>query len=428
MFYFNLSLHSLLTNRRQYISLFLVCMAGVTIILFASFVSQGMLKSVKQKAIQYYGGELQFLGGENLGTTCADETIEELKAFVPERVQFYKRFNYDAANTSFFFEGESVRQRVIMGVDFNAEKDLFSHFVFESGNAQYSGDYDMVLLSSKIASKLGVKTGDTVTVQMRTIHGYTNTREVQVQGIFLDSSMFGMYTSYMNLDALRSLSDYDSSYVNRICLYYGNGGPDQAEINKLQKQLETKFNMYPLCNDKNEFYHALLDDKSVQKPLYGLITLDANIKELHMITDAIKLVFVLITVVLILIIAVGIGSTYRVIVMKRTTEIGTYRALGMKPEGVRTLFLTEILLLLIFGFIAGICLALIAVKILSLFNLSFIPAFDLFLSEGHLVPSISVLKMLEYLAIIIVTTMLSVLFTIRNIVHLSPVGALATTN
>ena len=185
--------------------------------------------------------------------------------------------------------------------------------------------------------------------------------------------------------------------------------------------------MYPLTDNKRAFYDVLEKDDS-QKPIYALITLDANIKDLGMITRAIKLIVLLITVILVAIIAIGIASTYRVIILKRTVEIGTYRALGMKTNGVRMVFITEILLLLFTGFICGIVLALISSKIISLFNFAFIPAFDVFLKEGHLAPVYSLWNTLKYLFVIIVTTILIVLFTIQKLIRLSPVKALATTN
>ena len=184
--------------------------------------------------------------------------------------------------------------------------------------------------------------------------------------------------------------------------------------------------MYKLTDDKNQFF-AVLYDEAAPKPLFALITLDANIKDLQMLIDAIKAIVILITIILMAIISVGIGSTYRVIVMRRITEIGIYRALGMKPEGIRTLFLTETFFLLLAGCTAGILLSAAATGILARFNFSFIPAFDIFLTDGHLMPQVRLAKIATLLGTIIVTTLLSVLFTIRSAVHISPVGALATT-
>ena len=135
----------------------------------------------------------------------------------------------------------------------------------------------------------------------------------------------------------------------------------------------------------------------------------------------------LIIIVLMVIISVGIGSTYKIIIMKRITEIGTYRALGMKPGSVKFLFLTESFYLLVAGFLAALLMTGLIMGLLTQFSFSFIPAMDIFLENGRLRPTASALKSVTLFFIIAVTTISSMLFTIRNVVSISPVGALATT-
>ena len=134
----------------------------------------------------------------------------------------------------------------------------------------------------------------------------------------------------------------------------------------------------------------------------------------------------MIVVMLVLIISVGISSTFRVIILKRAVESGTFRALGMKPSGLMALYFTEILLLLVSGTLLGFAASLVVVKIASAYNLSFVSGFDLFLTGGHLAPYLNVGETLVLLSVIFVTTLGAVLFTLRKLVHVSPVGALAT--
>ena len=427
MFYVRLSLASLYNNRRQYTSLFSVCVAGVAIMLAAVTITDGMLRAVRQKARQYYGGDLQFMGGyASYDMTDVDQFIDTISTFTGDDAVFYPRFEYDAHNSSFYYEGERVRQRIFKGVDFANEADLFAHVTFVEGNALPISGQSTILISSPIAERLGIHAGDSLTLQVHTIYGYTNTMNLIVTGIFQDSSLFGMYTSYIDIQSLRSVTGYPANYVNRLCIYYRNGSPSRETVERLQEQLSGSYHLYPLTDDKNEFYSAL-SDPATEQPLYALITLDANIKDLQILIEAIQSVVILIIVILMAIISVGIGSTYRVIVMRRITEIGIYRALGMKPEGIRTLFLTETFFLLLAGCTAGILLSAAATGILARFNFSFIPAFDIFLTDGHLMPQVRLAKIAALLGTIIVTTLLSVLFTIRSAVHISPVGALATT-
>ena len=99
----------------------------------------------------------------------------------------------------------------------------------------------------------------------------------------------------------------------------------------------------------------------------------------------------------------------------------------MNSSGEIKVFLFETLFLLLACFVSGVILALLISLAVSYLNLSVIPAFDIFLTAGRLIPKIEPAKWLLLLGIIAVTTILSVLFTIRNVVHISPVNAFATT-
>ena len=425
LFYSNLALHTLVNNRRQYVSLFAVCVVGIAIMLSAVWVTDGMLKAVEDKARIYYGGDLVFMGGineENMENSSEKMTV--IQSFVPDNALLSYRIEYDARRTQIFFEGTGVRQRMLKGVDFDKEYNLLSHLNFIEGKVETVPKHNNMIISEAIARKLGVKVGDCVILQVKTDKGYLNTLDMYISGIFVDSSLFGMYTAYLDIRALRFLSGRSDDFVNRICIYYPYGNFAQRDVLRLQKQLEESFFMYPLTDSKLEFAHA---SEKQDSQMYALITLDANIKDLQMLIDALKAVVLLVVVGLVAIIAVGMGSTYRITVMKRITEIGTYRAIGMKPSGVRNVFFVEALYLLVAGFLAGLVLTCGITGLLSLFDFSFIPAFDIFLIEGKLRPCAEIVKSLLLFLIIAVTTILSLLFTIRNVVHISPVSALATT-
>ena len=428
MFFSRIALHTLINNRRQYVSLFSVCLAGITIMLSALWVTDGMLKAVHNKSKQYYGGDITLMGGDisySLGDTGS--LIQTLKGFLPEDVTYYSRIDYDARKSYIFFEGMTVRQRMAKGVDFEAERDLFSAFDFVEGNAEPSEDHNNILISKSIAARLGVRAGDTVTYQVYTDKGYKNTINLVISGIFNNNSLFGMYTLYIDIRALRKVTARPDDYVNRICMYFNGEEPGADTVALLQNQLAKVLPMYPRYDCKKEFYHYIDYDMPRDDISYALISLDANIQDLQLLIDAIKAVVLLIIIVLMAIISVGIGSTYKIIIMKRITEIGTYRAIGMKPGSVKFLFLTESFYLLTAGFLAGVLLTGIVMAVLTQFSFSFIPAMDIFLENGRLRPSVSVVKSVLLFFVIAVTTISSMLFTIRNVVSISPVGALATT-
>ena len=427
MFYFKIAIKSIIERRRQYKSLFAVCAVGICLMLSAIMITDGMIASMNEKARQYYGGDLQLLGGKSLSNdeSDADKAIEILKECIDDdSVVIAKRYNYDARNESFYFEGMSVRQRVIYGVDFQHEKSLFEKFTFVEGTYYNPEIENLVLISQPLAKKLGCHVGDEITLYMTTADGYKNTSNFVVTGIFQDSSVFGMYTSYVNYSGLMKVADMNPPQVNRICMYYPDGMPSLIERMKLQKKLEAKVDMYPLGMDKEDFYKEF-ETHTTDK--YVLISLESNVSNLKLLVQALQLIVIAIIVLLAIIISVGISSTYRVIVIKRSVESGTLRALGMNPSGIMRLFITEAFTLLLAGGLTGFIFSLIIAKIASLFNLSFISGFDLFLTGGYLLPDINGLKILGFVTVIIVTTLVSVLFTLRKLVRVSPVGAITAT-
>ena len=429
--YLNFAVKSLVNRARQYRSLFAVSAVGVCIMLSVLMITDGMLDSMTEKMRQYYGGDFMILGGvKYVDENCSEYTIENsqrmldaLKEILPKDAEISVRNTKTGGDKSFFFEGTGVKQRTLHGVDFENERALFQKFTFVEGDAEPRTDHDGVVISLPVARKLGVHVGDEVTLFFDE-DGLKNTIMLVVTGIFQDSSVFGMYTSYMDYQASKKiLSLGEINAIDKICVYYKNGSPSAGEISRVQNELEKRFKMFPLSDDKEKWRDY---DKEPDEEIYALIPLSANISELQTLASALHAIVALIVAMLVLIISVGISSTFRVIVMKRAVESGTFRALGMKPSGLMTLYFTEVFVLLVSGCVIGFALSLVTVKIVSVFNLSFISGFDLFLTGGCLAPRLYGIKAIFLAAVIFVTTLGAVLFTLRKLIHISPVGALST--
>ena len=421
-----MSLKSIVFRRKQYLSLMLVCLFGVGISLFCLFLIDGMLGALQYKAKIYYGGDLQFIGGNaNLLVPDPDGVIDKLHEVFPQNVLISKRIDIDADYAAFYFEGTGVRQRVIKGVDFEKEKELFASWNFVQGSAEGLKGTNGVLLSEPIAKMLEVQAGDAITFLYKIPwNGQINTREIVVKGIFRDSSLFGMYTSYMDMDFLNDVCRYAPGTTNRIVLFFRDGSPSEKEIMGFQQQLEEKFQMFELTDNKQKFYDKLW---SLKMPTYALIKLSANLQDVQILIDAMKLIAAFVIIMLVIIIVTGVSSTFRVIVMKRINEIGIYKAIGMKRYKISGMLLCETGLLVCIGCILGFVLSLLLSFIAGFINLSFIPAFDIFLTNGVLKAKISLLYFLIVSACVIVTTMAAVLFAIKKSVRITPCEALAVT-
>ena len=420
-----MGLRSIIYRKKQYVSIFLVCLFGIGISIFSIFLIDGMLSALENKARIYYGGDYQFMGGsKDYELFDYENYIEDLRTIFPENTLIAPRFDYNDGYAALYFEGVGVRQRVIKGVDFTIEKELFSTLNFKSGSIDEMAGSDGILLSAAIAEILEVQTGDSITMMVKTKKQGINTVELVVKGIFADSSLFGMYTSYMDINCLRNAYKYPENCINRICITLPPEYEAEALAPMYQAALEEKYPMYEQVKVKQLFYDHRSD---MGFPNYALITLSSNLSDVQILIDAMKLMSAFIILILMLIIIIGVSSTFRVIVIKRINEIGIYKAIGMRYGKIMGMLLTETMLLVITGCFSGLLFALILCLFARFINLSFIPAFDIFLKNGVLVPNINILYFIILAAVIIVTTLCAVYLRIRKSVAVPPYKALAVT-
>jgi ABC-type lipoprotein release transport system permease subunit len=423
-----ISLRSIIYRKKQYVSIFLVTMFGVAISLLCLFLIKGMLFSMQNKARIYYGGDYMFLGGKaSQNHNKSEEIIPVLEEVFPQGTVVASRYEISVERSPvFYFEGESSSLRFVKGIDFSKENELFRQLNFKEGDLDGIAGSNGVLISEKTAQKLFVHCGDEITFMLRDYKNQINTATLVVKGIFVDSSIFGLATAYVDLAQLQKVMNIGSKSANRISIILPeNTKISSSEENEIYTKLSAKFRMYKMVNEKDDFLNALKKDKS--DFLFGLIRLNANLQDLSVIIKAMWIVSALIIAILTLIIVAGVSSTFRVIVMKRINEIGIYKAIGMKQKDLEDMLCFEIFVLLIAGCVAGFFLCLIFAKIISLFTFSFIPAFDIFLSAGSLIPKINVLYFLLIAFIICVTTEIAVVFAVGKTVKCSPCEALAVT-
>ena len=425
-FQIKLGFRSLIYRKKQYISLFLICLFGTGISLFSLFLSRGMIFSLNERAELYYGGDFCVMNNSGFDRAIPEylEKMKKMKELLPPDACISARYDFDAGTTtSFYYEGEEVRQRVIKGVNFQDEKYLFSKLNFLSGNADIEAGSNSILISEPIAKKLGVSLGDEIILYLRTLHGYINTVPLEIHGIFQDSSVFGMYTTYMDFQFLRDAYGHNKNFANRICVQFPQRKElSQKELIKIQSEFEKNFTMFPLVDDKNTFYN---EGGKAPAGTLAIIALKANLNDVKILKNAMTAIISLVIILLIIIIVAGIGSTYRVIVMKRINEIGVYMAIGMEKRDIMSCLLFETLFLLISGCLAGMIFAGLLCGIFSSIKFTFIPSFSIFLTKGYLHPVWDGLWISGLLLSVIFVTLAAVFYSVKKCVNIMPCQAIS---
>jgi ABC-type antimicrobial peptide transport system permease subunit len=225
----------------------------------------------------------------------------------------------------------------------------------------------------------------------------------------------------MDFAFLRAAYQRPDNFANRIVVNFPGKNLGEREARFYQAELEKIFPMYRLVEDKDDF----LDRQDGPEKMFALIPLSANLTDVNVMESAMNAVIFFIVLVLVVIIVAGIGSTYRILVIKRLNEIGIYMAIGMKKKDIAFTLLFETLLLLVVGCASACLLSGVFCFVASLFDFSFIPSFDIFLIRGNLSPSVDVVLSVAVVVSVIATTLLAVFYSAWNSIKVLPVKALA---
>jgi ABC-type lipoprotein release transport system permease subunit len=395
------------------------------IVLIASILS-GMVGSLEEKAKIYYGGDFCIRGIED-GWRFIIRDSAALRAALREilgsRPVISERYEHRDTSTTLYFGGEGLRQRLVIGINFSEETELFRRFNYVEGSAQDIKGTNGILISEPIARILKAKVGDDILLLISTLSGQKNTADVIVRGIFRDSSLFGYYTSYLDIDFLRALVGMPSEQCSALAVFYPEGTPPKAALNLLQRALEKRFPLYPLFNRQQALWDRVASEP-IKGMKYAIVSLQANLEQVQELLEAVYAIAIVLITILLGVVVLGVSGSYRVIVHERTNEIGTLRAIGMQRGSATRLFVTEAALLALLGCLAGAALAWAALAILGLVDFSFIPFFDIFLRGGHIQASPSLLIALLLAAILMATALIAVAGPARHAAKIEPSEAM----
>ncbi|MCL2295408.1 MAG: FtsX-like permease family protein [Spirochaetes bacterium] len=380
-----LALRNLFLRRKRYALMAIAILLGFSLITILSGLAFGALETIRTKAARYFSGHIALVSftGRDFGISNADEIIEKLKeARFPLRA-ITKRSVYWGREARIFFAGNSIIQRRAIGIDFEAEREIFKNLSFVEGSYDSmlgeSGNGG-ILISRTAAEIIGARVGDDVIFYI-TIGQQINTATKIIRGIFDETSIFG-YASYMRIEDLNKLIN-NPGFVTDIALYVNAGVNTERLAERIRLTLEKSFPVFPRIYNESGFRDARNSGAEVET--IAVVPIDAQLAEIRNILNAFLAGIYFFLVVFVIIVMIGILNTYRVLVYERTREIGTMRAMGMQKKQVKFLFLTEAAALAIIASLGGFVLGVITLSIIvSLVDLSAFSAAGLFTESGRL--------------------------------------------
>jgi putative ABC transport system permease protein len=193
---------------------------------------------------------------------------------------------------------------------------------------------DGVVLGTGLASALGVKPGDTVTLMATTPDATLNAVDATVTGL-ADVLIKELNDRYVAIGVgLASRLLQSSETVSKLVVFLKPGADEQKAAGRLEKALAAAG--YPIAvrhwKDLAVFY------KQVRLLYVGI--------------------FGFVGAVLVVIVILSAAIVMTMAVTERTREIGTMRALGTRPFGILRMFLAEGVVIGVVGCLAGAAIAL----------------------------------------------------------------------
>jgi len=387
---FKLGVKYLHRYRRRYGFLLIALVFCFAVVSFITSTKDGMYENVYFAAQSHYAGDIIVRGyGRNFlhndEITSILETAK-LSGINPAHIVF-RTMSFESGVV--FFNGNSVNLKYAIGCEWENEEHLFSKMEFSSPVNSILDD-DSIILSSPVAEQLGVKTGDSIILEVDNIFRQKNTGRFIVKGIVNDVSIFGYYKAYVSrltLNRLLLLNDDDCSTIG---FFFKNAQVTERNRRILHSALIDKFTMGPLVNDRDGLERGITGRGSWDHMKLFLLTLPVYLSEVSDLLDAMNIVTYFLYGMMLIIIFASASVTYRLILHERAKEMGVMRSIGFFGGDLRIVLWTEVIILGIISLTAGFLLAFLLNFSASFISFSWFPSFEIFLKGGKLTPLYSV--------------------------------------
>jgi len=258
-----------------------------------------------------------------------------------------------------------------------------------------------ILVPELLAKGMKVDVGNDIVLVATNKDGSVNGQSFIVRGIIEGVTGPGGRDGYIHVDDARTLLRME--------------GKEVSEIAVRLKDMRQLGNVFTTLSGILEPIRNKMDKPVFEIHTWEKLTPFANIAKM------IDLMTLFIKVMLVAIVLVSIMNVMVMAVYERINEIGTIAAIGTSPGKILSLFLTEGLLLGIFGTLLGIVLSLVTIAALRAARISF----DFGQQQGIILnPSITLTDIVSIALIVIAIAVLGSLQPAWKAARMDPITAL----
>jgi putative ABC transport system permease protein len=408
---------------------------GFFIVTFVDALAGGSLRNLSEQFSFLFGGNIFIQASQKDDDKVMTLTKDAL--FIEDVLKESGiRYTAEGKRTMLFgtiiYEGQKAVTN-ISGCDFEKEKRLKDSISLVQGSWENMQDSNALIIGETMAENLGIEVGETVLFEMQTAKDYATVGEFKIAAINRDPSLLGSIMVYSHIAYLNELYELDEDAF----FFYTIMAEDHENQDALANQLETIIKKYKPVTSRLEAVkknplnivrgiNEQLKEASWEGDMYSVITFDDQVPNIKQILSIVQYVSLGILVALFLVIMIGISNTYKMVIFERIKEIGTMRALGVKQKEAGRIFMWEAVLLSLFGSLVGFIVAILGMKVLSLFTFTS-EELSLFLHNGHWTYVLNAGSISIKLIVVVLLTMLAVRGSAKQAAKLNPAEALRTT-
>lgn len=402
-----------------------------------------MVGTVSQNLASSLGGHLYVSGsevseqGSEVSVVRDTGTLEAALGSLGGQVASYSVRSSAQVGVIFGSREETAE---LIGVDFAQESGFLASLEFSAGSAAALLQNEAgIVLPEALTQDLGIQVGESVVVRTTTITGQQNIGDFVVAGALAPDEAFGppglAAQGYAHLGAMNTLLGMEPGQYRSLNLYLDDLAGLEVATTTLHRELGRTGVVEPretggggLPNPADFLLLGGLssvdEDERWQGTKFRVTNLNDELDSVFTIVTLINSIGLIVFVVILIIITVGITNSYRLVMMERTAEIGTMRAMGVQREGVRNIFLWEALFVALGGTALGLALAATTMVGLGFVTFATGGAFGIFLNEGRFAFDLSLLTTLSNTVLVCLMSVAAVYLPARAAARLQPAEAL----
>ena len=344
-------------NRYRMLIVAMALASGMLTVMLAA--TLGAQRSLRAKTARYFSGDLVVLGYQGDGRSRIDD-LDRVLAAVTDALPAsdivtttLRSAYYRATEIQLIASGYSIRQRRLVGVEWDRERPALQNFAFIEGGVPDDADRGAVLLSSVAARELRLRVDDMVTLSITSDRGRVSTDRFRVAGVYHEESFFG-FTGYVHRAALNRLREVAPDTVNEVGIHLTDARRRETRAAAaLAEALAARgLASFGLIENRDAYQREASVARDRRE--YGVVTLSAQLQEITDLVDALGAVAGAVVLLFLAIVSVGVSNTWTMVVWDRTREIGTLRAIGLSRRGVALLLILESVCLALHGAILGL--------------------------------------------------------------------------